>query len=80
MANSLDIKDWANLGKSTGYAYMIVCMPKDSDKADVVFCKDDTVHDQVEHLGKSALEVYDLSIDIDAQVKENKAWHLPPKA
>lgn len=77
MSNSWDIRAWAELGKTSGHAYMIVCVPKDSDKADVVFAQADTVCDQVKELGRKALEVYDLNIDLNEQITAKRAWNLP---
>lgn len=81
-ANESQIRTWVNRGIKTGATHVIiVCDHWDYDDFPVYVDKGESVQERVSYYNGnnmcSVMEVYDLSMDIEAQMNEPRAWHLP---
>lgn len=77
-----DIKRWLAQAKEKGAKYMIVACDTYDYEDYSVYCKDakECNEKYAEYNGKNMqtiMEVYDLSLPLDAQLNEHRAWHMP---
>lgn len=80
--NENQIRTWVNRGIKSGATHVIiVCDHWDYADFPVYVDKGESVQERVSYYNGnnmcSAMEVYDLSMDIEAQMNEPRAWHLP---
>lgn len=77
-ANKWEIESWLKRDKAAESDYMlVVCDTFDYEDYPVYVSKED-LSDAIERYSRNmqrVLEVYDLSLDIDAQLNERMAWH-----
>jgi hypothetical protein len=80
-ASKNKIREWVDRGVTTGATHVIIVYDRwDYEDFPVYVDKDQSVEEKVaSYNGKnmcSVMEVYDLSIDIDTQMNERRAWHF----
>ena len=76
-----EIKRWLNKAKAEGTTHMlVVCDTFDHDDYDVPVKPTEKVADVVAKYRamsmQRVMEVYDLSLDLEMQLVERRAWHL----
>jgi len=84
-ASKEEIREWFIEGVNGKHKYMVVVydLMEFPDNSDTAYYADSTekVLDMVARFRKDELsevmEVYDLMADMDAQLAEKRAWHLP---
>lgn len=84
-ATPADIKVWLNEGKRKRAKYVIVChdgfdmgdFPKYVGENDKFWEVCPPRWSSISTISTTAHEIYDLSMDIEAQLKEPRAWHPP---
>lgn len=78
-----DIEYWLDEAKRQGARYLIVGLdPFDYENFPIYIMPEQEIWDRLDGLrrsGNSFDEVYDLSLDIDMQLRESRAMHLPPR-
>lgn len=80
-ANKEEIRKWVDAGVETGATHVIiVCDRFDYDDFPVYVEKGQSVKAKLSYYQKenmySVMEVYNLSMDIETQMNEPRAWHL----
>jgi len=75
------IREWLNWAKEGRYTHLIVmCDEFDYSDYPVYISLEQNIEEEYEKWRKEpmqrVMEVYDLSLDIEAQLKETKALHL----
>jgi hypothetical protein len=83
-AQQIDIRGWANKGIRNEQRWMIVVCDSYDYEDYPVYAKNENEfwRQYEEHNGKNMqriMEVYDLSLDIESQLKEKRAFHMPPR-
>ena len=83
-ATKQDIKHWIEKGKKMGATHLIVaCDTFDYENYPVFVLPEEDANEKYEaKMGinmQTVDEVYDLQKDVDAQLSEHRAFHLPPK-
>lgn len=76
-----DISRWVRRAKEEGCTHLIVvCDTYDHDDYPVYVSKDEDIHERIEHFQKASMqrimEVYKMSMDLDAQLKERRAYNV----
>lgn len=84
-ASKSKIQEWFLSGVGNGYKYMLIIYdrmeyPDDSDSP--YYCESaEDAEKAIDEFRSDALsevmEVYDLLMDMEAQLSEKRAWHLP---
>ena len=80
-ASKHQIREWVDIGVKTGATHVIIVYDRwDYEDFPIYIDKGQSVEKRVSSYdGKdmcSVMEVYNLSMDIDAQMNEYRAWHL----
>lgn len=80
-ASKSQIREWVERGAKTGATHVIiVCDRWDYEDYPVYVDKGQSVNEEVsKRNGKnmqSVMEVYNLSMDIESQLNEHRAWHM----
>lgn len=80
-ATRMDIEGWLERAKEEGATHLIVaCDTSDHDNYPVFVMPGEDVHVEIaKRQGQNMQtidEVYDMSMDIDAQLAEHRAWHV----
>jgi len=80
-ANEDQIRAWVNRGIKTGATHVIiVCDHWDYDDFPVYVDKGESVQERVAYYNGnnmcSVMEIYNLSMDIEEQMNEFRAWNL----
>jgi hypothetical protein len=81
-----DLREWLLAGKEKGEKYMLVYCDTFDNTDYPIYAKDCIefweIYGEKTFTGKDMkrlMEVYDLSLDIETQLKEARAYHLPSK-
>ena len=80
-ASKKQIREWIERGVETGATHVIIVYDSwDYEDYPVYVDKDQSVNAEIDARdGRnmlSVMEVYDLSMDIEAQLAEYRAWHV----
>lgn len=84
MTTAAEISQWFDNGKRDGYTHMIVvCDTFDHDDYPV-YAHGKTFYEVYDRYAsgqnmQKIMEVYDLITDKDAQMKQFRAWSVPPR-
>lgn len=87
-ANHQDIKDWLDEGLKSNARWVIIGLDRfDYENYPIYVNADEDPWATISHLGDNGTggmgdsydEVYDLNLDIEAQLNERRAYHLPPR-
>lgn len=86
MTTKDDIRKWLITGKENSKEYMLVYCDTFDNTDYPVYAKDCfefwDIYGKPTYTGKDMkrlMEVYDLSLDIEEQLNESRAYHLPSK-
>lgn len=76
-----DIREWLKRGKKKGAKWMISCCDTfDYEDYPVFVMKNDDIHEMInKYNGKNMQkvnEVYNLELDIEKQLNQDKAWNI----
>ena len=76
-----DIQRWLNSAQEKGCSHLIVvCDTFDWGDYPVYVGKNEDIHQRIEHFRNAdmqkIMEVYNLSMDIDVQMNEVRAYHI----
>jgi hypothetical protein len=78
-----DIKGWLSVAKENGSRYLIVGLdPFDWDNFPIYIPEGKDPNDRIDELirtGNRWDECYDMKMDIQSQLSERRARHLPPR-
>lgn len=80
-ANIEEIRCWLENAKEKDYTHLIVvCDTFDYDDYPVYVSKDEDINDTIKRLRSESMqrimEVYNMSMDLDSQLKEHRAWNV----
>ena len=80
-ASKSNIREWINHGLEAGATHVIcVCDTFEWEDFPVYVGKNESVHIKLASCQRSSMntvmEVYNLSMDIEMQLAESRAWHL----
>lgn len=80
-ASKNQIREWVERGAKTGATHVIIVYDSwDYEDYPVYVDKNQLVHEEVsKRNGRnmlSVMEVYNLSMDIEKQLNEHRAWHM----
>ena len=86
-ASKSEIASWVKTAHKTGYRWMLVGVDMFDHEDYPVFIKtDDELWERIDQFRKQTgsmddrlIECYDLSMDLDSQLDERRAWHLPTR-
>jgi hypothetical protein len=82
MAASFEtISGWVKRAKESDCTHLIVvCDTFDHDDYPVYVTKDEDIHERIKHFQQASMqrimEVYNMSMDLDKQLKERRAYHV----
>lgn len=74
-----DLRHWFKAAKASGFAYMVImCDTFDWSDYPACYMSQAEAQSRVNNPGPGykVMEVYDLSMNMEAQLSEYRAWHL----
>jgi hypothetical protein len=79
-ATKQDIQGWFKLGKKENFRWMIIaCDSFDYEDYPFYVSEQDNPYDEMPNNGDWVMEEYDLNLDMEMQLNEPRAHHLPSR-